>query len=306
MNILVTGGAGFIGSHLVDALIKAGHKVVIFDNLSTGRQENVNPKAKFYKFDLAGDNLKQALAKEKPEVVFHLAAQLNLRRSLDNPVFDAKQNVIGSLNLFESAVKAGVEHIIFISTGGAMFNQGPFPSAETDKPIPDSPYGNAKLAIENYLLNYYKNIKGIKATVLRLANVYGPRQDAKGEAGVVAIFANCLLQRQTPTINGDGRQTRDFIYVDDAVRACLLSLEKKPEGVFHIGTGKETTVNEIAKQLIHLSGKKVTPKTAPAIVGEARRSVLDSRLAQKTLKWKVETSLSDGLEKTWKWFAGRL
>ncbi|MDP3244158.1 MAG: NAD-dependent epimerase/dehydratase family protein [bacterium] len=302
MNLLVTGGAGFIGSHLTDALIKEKHQVAVLDNLSTGRKENLNSAAGFYQLDLEKDNLAGVFKKEKPAVVFHLAAQVNLRRSLENPVWDAEQNILGSLRLFEAAAKAGARRIIFISTGGAMCPSGPFPFKETDQPSPLSPYGLAKLATENYFLNYYQKTRGIKTAVLRLANVYGPRQDAKGEAGVVAIFRDRLKRNLPLLVNGHGRQTRDYIFVRDVVEGCLACLNKKAVGVFHLGTGQETTVNQIAAGLLSLSKSKVKIQHGPAIVGEALRSVLDPRKAKRVLGWQARVGLEEGMRRTWEDF----
>jgi UDP-glucose 4-epimerase len=305
MKILVTGGAGFIGSHLVDSLLKEGHQVLVFDNLSSGKEENLNPRAKFYKVDLLKDDLESILQKERPTIIYHFAAQINLRRSLDNPLFDAEENILGSLHLFESALKNGARYFLFASSGGAMFLKGPFPSREADYPSPFSPYGNAKLAVENYLLNYYQSVCGVKTAILRFANVYGPRQDPLGEAGVVAIFCHRLLNHQPLVIFGDGRQTRDFVYIDDIARACLLCLKKKAQGIFHLGTGEETTINRIAKYLIEISGEKAIVQHGPKVLGEARRSCLNSQLAWRTFGWRAEIKIKEGLKRTWEWFKNK-
>jgi UDP-glucose 4-epimerase len=222
MKILVTGGAGFIGSHLVDRLIKENHRVVIVDNLSTGKKEFINSKAKFYKLDIKSPKIKAVFQKEKPNFVFHLAAQKSVLFSLRNPIIDAQINIVGSLNIIENSISTGVKKFIFTSTGGAIYGQTKLiPSLETTPETPNSPYGLAKLTIDYYLNNYFSKVKKLNFVSLRLANVYGPRQDPLGEAGVIAVFVSNLLKNQPCYIYGSGKQTRDFVYVDDVISACL-------------------------------------------------------------------------------------
>lgn len=305
-KILVTGGAGFIGSHLVDALIKKGQRVIVVDNLLTGKKENINPRAKFYKIDVCSNKLNSVFKREKPDFVFHLAAQINVRYSIEDPIFDAQSNIIGGLNILENCRKYGVKKIIFSSTGGAMYGLSPkiIPTPEAHPALPIAPYGISKLTTEKYLDFYFK-VFGIPYIALRLANVYGPRQDTKGEAGVIAIFADKLLKNQPPRINGDGRQTRDYIYVGDIVEAFLLAIKSRRVGVYNIGTAKETTVNEIYKNLLLATGKKIKAKNGPAIKGEVRRSALDYIKAQKDLGWRPKVNLKEGTRKTVNWFMAK-
>jgi len=303
MKILVTGGAGFIGSHLVDALIKRSYRVIVVDNLATGKKENINPQAKFYKLDICDKGLKTIFKKEKPDDVFHLAAQINVRYSIKNPIFDAQSNIIGSLNLLENCRQYKIKKIVFASTGGAMYGLKPkiIPTPESYPAEPTVPYGIAKLTTENYFDFYFK-ILGIPFIALRLANVYGPRQDLRGEAGVIAIFTRKLLKGEQPEINGDGRQTRDYIYVDDVVKAFLLAQKSKKIGLYNIGRGQEITVNEIYNQLISLTGKKIRARHGPAILGEVRRSALDYKKARKDLGWEPKVELEEGIKRTIEWF----
>jgi len=303
-TILVTGGAGFIGSHLVDALIERGHRVVVIDNLSTGKKENINKKAKFYKIDVCSPKIGEIFKKEKPEIVFHLAAQINVRKSVENPLFDAKVNILGSLNVIQNFVQLRTSNIkhptfIFASTGGAIYGDAKkIPTPENYPANPISPYGISKLAVENYL-KFYKENFGLKFISLRFSNVYGPRQDPKGEAGVVAIFIDKLLKGERPTIFGDGNQTRDFIFVEDAVSACLKAMEYKGEKeIFNIGTGIETSINKLYEILSKLLKTKIKPKYALEKSGDLKRSCLDISLAKRELKWKPRYNLEKGLEKT--------
>jgi UDP-glucose 4-epimerase len=302
-KILVTGGAGFIGSHLVDALIERGHKVVVIDNLSTGKKENINKKAKFYKIDICSPKIGEIFKKEKPEIVFHFAAQINVRKSVENPLFDAKVNILGSLNVIQNFLKLRTSNfqlpkIIFASTGGAIYGETKkIPTPENHPANPISPYGIAKLTVENYL-RFYKENFGLKFISLRFSNVYGPRQDPKGEAGVVAIFIDKLLKKERPTIFGDGNQTRDFIFVEDAVSACLKAMEYKGEKeIFNIGTGIETSINELYEIISKLLRTKIKPKYAPEKPGDLKRSCLDISLAKRELKWRPKFDLEKGLRR---------
>ena len=300
-KILITGGAGFIGSHLADKLIEQGHQVVIVDNLSTGRKENLNPKAKFYELDIASLELSNLFKIEKPEAVFHLAAQIDVRKSVADPVEDARTNILGSLNLLENCKKFNIKKIIFISTGGAIYGDADIvPTPETHPALPVSPYGVAKLSIEKYL-NYYYQIFGLNYTVLRLANIYGPRQDPLGEAGVVAIFCNKLLKNEQPIIYGDGKQTRDYVFVEDVVNAGILALKQDKIGIFNVGTEKETSVNELFQKLTEVMDLKIEPIYKPSRTGEQQRSCLDYSKIKQELGWEAKYSLEQGLSKTIKW-----
>jgi UDP-glucose 4-epimerase len=302
MTLLVTGGAGFIGSHIVDKLIERGHRVVVVDNLSSGKKENINPEAQFYNIDVCASELSHIFREEAPEIVFHLAAQINLRKSVENPLFDAKNNILGSLNLLENAKKTGVKKIIFTSTGGAMYGDTEeIPTTEKYFPKPMSPYGIAKFSVEKYL-DYYNNVLKIPSIVLRLANVYGPRQDPNGEAGVVAIFCKKLLNNEEPVINGDGEQTRDYVFVEDVAKAHILALNKEKTGIFNVGTAKETSVNEIFNILKQAGNFDVKAKYGPAKSGEQKRSCLDYSKIQEKLGWQPKVDITEGLRKTIEWF----
>jgi UDP-glucose 4-epimerase len=304
-RILVTGGAGFIGSHVADAFLVAGFDVAIVDNLSTGRQENVPTGAHFYPFDIKSNDAFDLICRWQPQVLVHHAAQMSVRVSVDNPMMDAQENILGSLNLFEAAARAKVERIIFASTGGAMYgDQAPIPAQEQDKPVPECPYGIAKLAVEHYM-HFYQREHGIIPLRLRYANVYGPRQNGLGEAGVVAIFIEKFLAGEQPIINGDGLQTRDFVYVGDVVTANLLALEYPQAGIFNIGTGKETDILTIYLKLKEIIGSSHGPVHGPAKPGEQRRSALASSLARERLRWQPQVSLVEGLTRTVKAFQER-
>jgi UDP-glucose 4-epimerase len=297
-RILVTGGAGFIGSHVAEAMIKAGHAIAVVDNLSTGRREFVPPSADFFPHDIKARETFDLIVNWRPQVLIHLAAQMSVRHSVADPVFDAQENILGSLNLCQAAVQAGVEKIIFASTGGAIYgDQAPIPAVETERATPECPYGVAKLAVEHYL-HFYHREYGIVPISLRYANVFGPRQNGMGEAGVVAIFIEKFLAGLQPVINGDGLQTRDFVYVGDIVAANLLALDYPEPGIFNIGTGRETDILTIYLKLQHLAGSPLGPVHGPAKPGEQRRSALDARLAQEKLGWRPQVSLDQGLSQT--------
>jgi len=301
MKILVTGGAGFIGSHFVDRLIEDGHQVVIVDNLSTGKKENINLKAKFYQIDISDAELLDIFKEEELEVVFHLAAQIDIRKSVADPIEDAKTNILGSLNLLENCKKFNIKKVVFISTGGAIYGDADIvPTPEEYSALPVSPYGVAKLSVEKYL-NYYYQIFGLNYVVLRLANVYGPRQDPLGEAGVVAIFCNKLSKNEQPTIYGDGKQTRDYVFVEDIVNAGILALKQDKIGIFNVGTGKEISVNELFQELARIIGIKIESIHKPLRIGEQQRSCLDYSKIKQELGWEAKYSLEQGLSKTIKW-----
>jgi UDP-glucose 4-epimerase len=305
MNILVTGGAGFIGSHIVDAYIEAGHHVAIIDNLVTGRMENVNEKADFYKCDIQSPEVGDIFSKHRFQVVNHQAAQMDVRKSVQDPIFDAENNVIGFLNILQNCVASGTERVIFASSGGAIYGeQDTFPADESHKNQPYSPYGITKLVGEKYLF-FYANTYGLRYTALRYANVYGPRQNPHGEAGVVAIFANMLLTGQQPIINGDGKQTRDFVYVRDVVRASVLSLGLENDVILNIGTGVETDINRIFHILNELTGARKAEEHGQSMEGEQRRSVIDYGRAQRILGWSPDYDLEMGLAETVEYFRNR-
>jgi UDP-glucose 4-epimerase len=283
-HVLVTGGAGFIGSHVVDAYLERGWRVSVIDNLSTGDRRNVNPRAEFHRADICQADI----ADLRPDVISHHAAQMDVRRSVADPVFDADVNVIGSVRLLQEAAEIGVKRFIFASTGGAIYGEPLFaPQTEKHPANPLSPYGCAKLAVEHYM-NYFRAVHGLPTIALRYANVYGPRQNSKGEAGVVAIFIDRKLRGEQATINGDGEQTRDFVYIGDVVAANMAVTDSVDSGPFNVGTGVETSVNQLAS----LIGVKTVH--GPAKAGEQRRSVLASQFGR--------TPLAEGLRETLAWF----
>ena len=305
MNILVTGGAGFIGSHIVKAYIDAGHSVTIIDDLSTGEMKLVNPEATFYKLGIHSPEVKNVLEKEKISVINHHAAQISVTKSVLDPMLDANSNIIGTLQLLQNAVSLGIEKFIFASTGGAMYGeQKIFPASENHPCQPLSPYAISKLCAE-YYINYFGTRHGLNTTVLRYSNVYGPHQNPHGEAGVVAIFCQRLMEGLPPLIYGDGEQTRDFIYVRDIARANNLALEPECKGVFNVGTGKETSVNYLTKVLIKISGTDLTIEYNPARNEEQRRSSIDSRKLLKRFGWEPCVSLEKGLVETFDYFKNK-
>jgi UDP-glucose 4-epimerase len=305
MKILVTGGAGFIGSHIVDAFVERGHEVVVVDDLSSGRRENVNEQATFVEMDIRDDRVSELFARERFDVVCHQAAQMDVRRSVADPIFDARVNVLGTLNLLQSSVQNGVKKFLFASTGGAIYGeQDTFPADEEHPLRPLSPYGITKLTGEKYLY-FYQVTYGLQHVILRYANVYGPRQNPHGEAGVVAIFTTRMLAGEQAVINGDGEQTRDYVYVADVVRANLLALDYPDSEVFNIGTGIETTVNQIFRTLNELTGAGAPEYHGPSKPGEQLRSVLSYDKATRLLGWKPEVELHDGLRRTVEYFRQR-
>jgi UDP-glucose 4-epimerase len=302
LNILVTGGAGFIGSHVVDAYVAEGHKVIVVDDLSSGQRENVNPKAEFYRLDIRATGIIRILRRHSIDVVNHLAAQMDVRFSVADPLFDASVNVLGGLNVFESARQVGVKKFIFSSTGGAIYGeQDYFPADEEHALRPLSPYGITKLVTEKYLY-YYKKVYGIDYVVLRYANVYGPRQNPHGEAGVVAIFAKKMLNGESPIINGDGKQTRDYTYVGDVAKANLLATNYSGSNVFNIGTGIETDVNELFYELRALLNPSCAEIHGPAKIGEQLRSVIDHAKIRRVCGWAPSVGVSEGLKNTAEYF----
>jgi UDP-glucose 4-epimerase len=307
MNILVTGGAGFIASHIVDAYISLGHSVSVIDDLSTGRKENLNPKARFHRLDIRdAKEVKRVFAEGHFDVMNHHAAQMDVRRSVADPVFDASVNVIGVLTLLESALASGVRRVVFASSGGAIYGeQDRFPADESHPTRPISPYGVAKLSTEQYLF-YYGAVHGMSSVCLRYANIYGPRQNPEGEAGVVAIFTSKMLRNEQPVINGDGAQTRDYVFVADVVRANVLALERTTPAIFNVGTGVETDVNRLFNVIRSATGSRCEERHAEAKRGEQLRSVLDNGKIRKELGWAPSVSIDDGLAETVEFFRNRL
>ncbi len=306
MKTLVTGGAGFIGSNLVDALLARGDSVTVVDDLSTGRRENLDGAlangATLIEADIRDRAALEELAgRERPEVVFHLAAQIDVRKSLADPAFDAAVNVGGTANVLEAARVAEARRFVFVSTGGAIYGEGEgktLPLGEDSPVEPFSAYGQSKFAAEGYL-GLYERLYGMSTIALRLGNVYGPRQDPLGEAGVIAIFCGRLRAGERPTVFGDGRQTRDYIYVGDVIAAVLAAAETEATGPVNIGTGIETDVLELARALGELGGvESFEPELAPPRTGEVQRISIDPARAERELGWKVETDLAEGLRVT--------
>jgi len=306
MRALVTGGAGFIGSNLVDALLARGDEVTVLDDLSTGRRENLEPGlaagATLVEADIRDRaTVESAAAEAGPEVVFHLAAQIDVRKSIADPAFDASINVGGTANVLEAARVAGARRLVFSSTGGAIYGEGEgqeLPLAEDAPLAPEAPYGQSKYAGEGYL-SLYERLYGLSGVPLRLGNVYGPRQDPLGEAGVVAIFCGRLREGRRPTVFGDGRQTRDYIYVGDVVAAMLAAAESTAAGPFNVGTGAETDVLELVRALGELGGAEdFEPEFAPPRTGEVQRISIDPARAKRELGWEAKTGLDEGLRLT--------
>jgi len=306
MKILVTGGAGFIASQIADAYLREGHEVYVLDNLSTGFLKNVNPNAHFIKSDISSPSLVELFEKVKFDVVNHHAAQIDVRKSVNDPIFDANTNILGTINLLQACIKTGVKKFMFASTGGAVYGeQEYFPADEKHPTNPVSPYGITKLSIEKYLY-FYKNEYGLKNTILRYANVYGPRQNPFGEAGVVAIFANKLLRNENPTINGDGEQTRDYVFVEDVVKANVTTLRDENSDIFNVGTSIETSVNELFASINLIAGGKAEEKHGPAPKGEQARSVITSDKLLKRFNWKPSIKIDEGLKKTFEFFKSNI
>ena len=311
MRTLVTGGAGFIGSHLVDRLLASGHEVDVVDSLWTGNLTNLRSagdrhgdRLAFHHLDVRESAVMDLIGERRPEVIFHLAAQADVRVSVARPVFDAEVNVIGSLQVIEGARRAGTRKVVVASSGGTIFGEPKpedLPVPETHPQHPVSPYGVAKKVVDDYLYAY-ERLHGLDFTALALANVYGPRQDPNGEAGVVAIFAGRLLAGQRCTIFGDGKQTRDFVYVDDVVDAFVRSIDDGSGSLVNIGTGVETSVNELYESMASAAGVDEAAEYAPARPGELARSSLDPSLARDQLGWNPVTTLDQGATEVLAWF----
>jgi UDP-glucose 4-epimerase len=302
VKILVTGGAGFIGSHVVDAYVGAGHDVLIVDNLCTGKRENLNPKARFFEYDILDPKTAALIASEKPDVINHHAAQMDVRRSVADPKFDATVNILGTIGLLDAARQAGVKKFLFVSSGGAAYGeQEEYPAPETHPTWPVSPYGVSKRSGELYC-HFFMAEYGLPFVAFRYANVYGPRQDPHGEAGVVAIFSGKMLRGEPVTVNGDGKQTRDYVFVGDVARMSLLALDNPATGPVNVGTGIETDVNALAER-IRAAAKSTSEIThGPAKSGEQRRSVVAIRRAAEVYGWKPEVSMDEGLARTVEFF----
>jgi UDP-glucose 4-epimerase len=303
MKIIVTGGAGFIGSHVVDTFINHGHEVVVVDDLSTGRRSNLNPAATFYQVDIRSPEMEDIFEKEQPQIVDHHAAQMDVRRSVEDPLFDANVNVLGSIKLIELARIYNVERFIYISTGGAVYGEPEYLPCDEDHPInPICPYGASKHTVEHYLF-MYRELYDLDYIVLRYPNVYGPRQDPHGEAGVVAIFSGQMLKNSPVVINGDGEQERDFVYVQDCARANLLALNtENTNTIFNLGFGVGTTINEVYENLKEITGYQLTAEHGPPKAGETRRIFLEAKKAGEYLDWKPTVNLKAGLGETVKYF----
>jgi UDP-glucose 4-epimerase len=301
MRVLVTGGAGFIGSHLADAMLARGDEVAVVDDLSSGRPGRINGRVALYKFSVAEADQMEAIATDfRPQLICHLAAQIDVRVSVVMPAADAQANVVGTVNVLEAARAVGAR-VLFCSTGGALYGRdAPIPSLEDVLPLPESPYGVAKHCGEQYVV-LYNRLHGTGHTVLRLANVYGPRQDPAGEAGVVAIFCAQVLAGERPTIFGDGRQTRDYLYIGDAVAAFLAAADRGRPGIWNIGSGVEVSVLDLARVISEVAGRPVDPMFAPARPGELLRSALASERAERDLGWVATTPLPAGVAKVYRW-----
>jgi UDP-glucose 4-epimerase len=303
VKVLVTGGAGFIGSHVVDAYLAQGYEVAIVDDLSTGRRSNLNPAAKFYQLDIRDPQLSEVFAQERPDFVNHHAAQMDVRRSVAEPIFDASVNILGSIHLLECARQAGVKRFVYISTGGAVYGEPEYLPCDEAHPVnPICQYGASKHTVEHYLYMYRENY-GLEYVVLRYPNVFGPRQDPHGEAGVVAIFTGQMLAGEQVVINGDGEQVRDFVFVGDCARANLLATTTgHANTIYNLGWGRGTSVNEIFWGLKAATGYERQPVYGPAKVGETRRIYLDASRAKEKLGWAPTVSLEEGLGQTVAYF----
>ncbi|NNE33773.1 MAG: NAD-dependent epimerase/dehydratase family protein [Rhodothermales bacterium] len=305
MKVLVTGGAGFIASHVADALVAAGHDVHILDDLSSGKMENVPAGSTFHRMDVRDPEARALFSEHQFEILVHHAAQMDVRRSVADPAFDARVNLIGFLNLMESARTNGLKKVIFASTGGAIYGEPEYVPQDENHPLrPLSPYGIAKLSTEKYLY-FYEQEYGIPFVALRYGNVYGPRQNPHGEAGVIAIFISRLLSGTQAIIYGDGEQTRDYVFVGDVVRANMAAVDYEGSGIFNVGTSVETDVNQLFRILRDEIRPEMVERHDEARPGEQRRSVLDYRHTREHLSWSPAVSVEDGLKATVEWFRER-
>jgi len=301
MRVLVTGGAGFIGSHLTDAFLARGDEVAVVDDLSRGRHDRLDSRAAVHKLSITEDGPLTALVERmRPELICHLAAQIDVRVSVAAPADDAQTNVVGTVNVLEAA-RAADARVLFCSTGGALYGRdAPIPSLEDVLPLPESPYGIAKYCAEQYV-GLYNRLHGTRHTILRLANVYGPRQDPAGESGVIPIFCARVLAGERPVIYGDGTQTRDYVYVGDAVAAFLAAADQGRPGIWNFGTGVESSVLDLARLIGEAAGRPVDPLFAPARPGEPQRTALAAERAERDLGWKPAVMLADGVRRVYRW-----
>jgi UDP-glucose 4-epimerase len=305
VKTLVTGGAGFIGSHIVDLLLAEGHRVAVVDNLVGGRRSNIHGSARWYQEDIRNDEFARIVAHEQPEVMFHQAAQMSVKKSTDDPVYDATVNVLGLLNVLEACVRTRVRKVIFASSGATYGNPDYLPLDEQHQLRPASPYGITKMVAEHYLA-YYRRDHGLQYTALRYGNVYGPRQDSHGEAGVIAIFIRQLLTGHTPVIHWDGEQVRDYVYVGDVAQANLRAAAAGDGGSYCIGTGAGTSVNQVYDELCRILSLQVKPERAPRRAGDLRAAYFDTRLAERDLDWRPSVTLDRGLARTVEAFRAEL
>lgn len=304
-RVVVTGGAGFLGSHVVDALVARGNSVLVIDDLSSGTKENLPPQAQLEVCDIRSEAAVEAILKFKPNVIVHTAAQISVRRSMQEPALDSDVNVTALLKILQALKSAELPYLVFISTGGALYDEASeLPWKETSQIAPLSIYGASKRAAELYL-EVWRKAYGLKFVSLRPANIFGPRQNPHGEAGVVAIFNEVLLKGAVPTVYGTGLQTRDYVYVTDVVSAVLSAIERKYQGACNIGTGIETSVNQLIQYVLKVYGKKNDWKVGPAREGEVARSALNFGLAREMLAWEPKVTIEHGIEKTCKWFMDR-
>ena len=302
MRVLVTGGCGFIGSHLVDRLVSDGHEVHVADNLSSGHARNLSPKARMHDADIRSAKLALVFRETRPETVFHMAAQISVAYSTRAPVADASANIMGTLNLIKQCGRYGVRHLIYSSTGGALYGEPIYLPCDEEHPVkPLSPYGASKFAAETYL-HTMSSLGGFEYTCLRYSNVYGPRQDPHGEAGVVAIFCGRMLRDEEVVIFGDGSQERDFVYVDDVVEANLKTLEQEAGGTYNIGAGVGTDVNAVFRALADAAGYTRQPRYAPSRKGDVYKIRLDASLAERELGWAPKVGVDEGLQRTLDYF----
>ena len=301
MRVLVTGGAGFIGSHLTDAFAARGDQVVVVDNLVAGRAERLDDHVILHKVSITdAESLTATVKHVRPELICHLAAQIDVRYSVGAPAEDAQVNVVGTVNLLEAARKVDAR-VLFASSGGALYGRNAtIPSGEGVPPLPESPYGIAKYCAEQYI-ELFNRLHQTRHTILRLANVYGPRQDPSGDAGVIPTFCGCALKGEDPTIYGDGTQTRDYVYVGDTVKAFLAAADVSRPGTWNVGTGMETSVLDLVRIIAGVAARPVQPKFRPPRAGELHRSVLAVSQAAEGLGWRAETRLADGISKVYRW-----
>lgn len=302
MKILVTGGAGFIGSHIVDQLIEQDEEVIVIDNLSTGNQDQLHPKAKFYQAELTdADGLIEILSREKPEVVIHQAAQTRVQTSVDDPVFDADTNILGTIHLLEACHQTNVRKLVFASSAAVYGDPTYLPIDESHPIRPLSGYGIGKHTAEQYL-HVYKNLYGLEYTILRYANVYGPRQDPRGEGGVISVFLNRLIQERELTIFGDGQQTRDYVFVEDIARANIAAITHGEGQVMNVGTGHSTSLNQLVELMAEITGKAVKKEYQPARSGDIKDSAFHYTKAKEMLVWEPKVALKEGLRRTYQYY----